>query len=133
MLLKILVGIGLLLSVLAVVVATRPAAFRVARSIAIDAAPEHAFALVNDFHEWPVWSPYEKLDPGMTKTFEGPRSGTGAVYTYSGNQKVGAGRITLLNSVAPTSISLRLEFITGDGIKPDKPRRHGNFRARPRL
>ena len=111
MLLKILVGVGLLVSVLAVVVATRPAAFRVARSIAIDAPPEYAFSLVNDFHEWPVWSPYEKLDPGVTRTFEGPRSGTGAVYGYSGNSKVGAGRITLEKSVAPSSIALRLDFI----------------------
>ena len=86
MFLKVLVGIGLLLSVLAVVIATRPAAFRIARSTMIDAPPEYAFRLVNDFREWAIWSPYEKLDTSMKKSFDGPRAGTGAVYAYSGNE-----------------------------------------------
>jgi uncharacterized protein YndB with AHSA1/START domain len=122
MLLKVLVGVGLLLSALAIVVATRPSAFRVARSITIDAAPEHAFALVSDFHEWPAWSPYEKLDPGMKKTFEGPRAGTGAIYGYSGNAKVGAGRMTIEKSVAASLISIRLEF-----EKPFRVTNQGTF------
>lgn len=122
MLLKVLVGVALVLSVFAVVVATRPAAFRIARSITIDAPPEDAFALVNDFHQWSVWSPYERLDPNLTRTFEGPRTGTGAVYAYSGNEKVGAGRITLEKSVAPSEIRLRLEF-----IKPFVATNRGSF------
>ncbi|HEX6765385.1 MAG TPA: SRPBCC family protein [Polyangiaceae bacterium] len=126
MLVKILVAVGLVLSGLAVVVATRPAAFRVARSITIDAPPEVPFALVNDFHEWPVWSPYEKLDPAVTRTFEGPRSGTGAVYAYSGNDKVGTGRITLEKSAAPSSIALRLDF-----IKPFTVTNRGSFTFEP--
>ncbi|HVR19165.1 MAG TPA: SRPBCC family protein [Polyangiaceae bacterium] len=69
-----------------------------------------AVLLVNDFHEWPVWSPYEKLDPAMKKTFEGPRSGAGSVYAYSGNEKAGQGRITIEKSVPGSLVALKLEF-----------------------
>ena len=122
MLLKVLVGLGLLVAVLVVVVATRPAAFRIARSITIDGPPDRAFSLVNDFHEGPVWSPYEKLDPAMKKSFEGPRSGTGAVYGWAGNDKVGTGRMTIEKSVSPSLVSLRLEF-----IKPFTATNQGTF------
>jgi hypothetical protein len=71
MALKIVAGIGLALTLLAVVIAMRPSAFRVARSITINARPEDAFALVNDFREWPAWSPYEKIDPKVTWAMEG--------------------------------------------------------------
>jgi hypothetical protein len=122
MLPKVLIGFGLLVALLVVVVATRPAAFRIARSITIDAPPEHAFALVDDFHEWSLWSPYEKLDPNMTRNYEGPKSGTGAIYSWAGNDKVGTGRMVIEKSVSPSLVELRLEF-----IKPFAAKNHGSF------
>ena len=66
------------------------------------AAPAPAVcALVDDFHKWGSWSPYEKLDPAMRKTYDGPASGNGAVYTWAGNAKAGAG-----NDVVRLSIGI---------------------------
>ncbi|HEX7669494.1 MAG TPA: SRPBCC family protein [Polyangiaceae bacterium] len=110
MLPKILIGLGILVLLFVSIVATRPAAFHIERSTTISAPPERAFALVNDFHAWPVWSPYEKLDPQMKKTFEGPAAGTGAVYSWAGTPKVGEGRMTIEKSQAPSLVSLKLEF-----------------------
>ena len=34
----------------------------------------------------------------MKKTFEGPAAGPGAIYAWDGNDKVGAGSMTILES-----------------------------------
>jgi hypothetical protein len=94
----------------AVVVATRPSEFRVSRSAARAAPAAVVFDQVIDFRKWEAWSPYVKRDPAMKKTFEGPPAGVGAVYTWSGNREVGAGRTTIVESRPPGLIRIRLEF-----------------------
>jgi hypothetical protein len=111
MLKKILIGVAAVIAVLVIVIATRPATFHVERSVEVAAPPASAFALVNDFHKWALWSPYEKLDPGMKRTFEGAESGTGAAYAWHGNKEVGRGRMTIENSVSPSELSIKLEFV----------------------
>lgn len=105
-LLVLLVPIGLF----ALYVASRPGAFRIARALTIPASPELLSGLINDFHEWALWSPWEKHDPTMTRTFEGPTSGKGAIYRWRGNNKVGEGSMTILES-APDRIEIALVFL----------------------
>lgn len=38
--------------------ATRPDSFRLERSISIKAPAEKVHALIDDFHNWPSWSPW---------------------------------------------------------------------------
>ena len=89
MLKKILLALVLILAALILVVATRPAEFRIARSHSIAAPPKVVFALVNDFHQWNAWSPWAKLDPAMQQTHAGAPAGTGAIYSWAGNHAVG--------------------------------------------
>ncbi len=107
------IGIGLLVVVLVlvVIIATRPAHFRVVRSAQINAASSTVFPLIDDFHNWPKWSPWEKLDPGMKKTFSGAPAGTGAQYAWVGNDKAGEGRMTITDSKPEQLVSMKLEFI----------------------
>jgi hypothetical protein len=51
--------------------ATRPNTFRVERRTHINADPARVFALVEDFRRWPAWSPWEKLDPALTRNYSG--------------------------------------------------------------
>ena len=67
--------------------ATRPDIFRVQRAASIKAPPEKIFALINDFHRWGSWSPYEKLDPAMNSAYSGPASGKGSVYEWGATIK----------------------------------------------
>src|SRR4051794_26717263 len=76
-----------------IVAATKPDAFRIQRSATINAPPEKVFPLINDFHNWPAWSPWEKMDPALNRTHSGAASGKGAVYEWLGNKKVGQGRM----------------------------------------
>ena len=111
MLKKIGLGVLTIVAILAIVVATRPGEFQVQRSTTIAASPEVVFSFLNDFHQWAKWSPWEKRDPNMKKTFEGSPSGAGAVYSWSGNDKVGEGRMTLTESKPNEGVLIKLEFI----------------------
>jgi hypothetical protein len=111
MLKKILICLVVIVVVFLVIVALQPADYQVVRSATISAAPTAVFAQVNDFHHWEAWSPWAKLDPAMKQTYEGAPSGTGAIYTWTGDNKVGEGRMTLTESHPNDLIRIKLDFI----------------------
>jgi hypothetical protein len=92
-------------------VATRPSEFLVVRSRTFAAPPEVVHAYVNDLHRWTEWSPWEKLDPALMREYSGAPAGPGASYRFVGNEQVGEGRMTITDSRAPDSVTLRLEFV----------------------
>lgn len=114
MLKKILVPVAAALAVivviLVIVISLQPSDFRISRSAKIAAPPAAVFAQVNDYHNWDAWSPWAKLDPNAKVTFEGPAAGTGATFTWSGNDKVGVGRQTIIESKPDELIRIKLEF-----------------------
>src|SRR5688500_18970273 len=95
---KTFIVIGLAIAAILIFAATRPDSFHVERSVSIQAPPERIFPLISDFHRWPAWSPWEKLDPAMKRTHSGAASGTGAAYAWQGNSDVGAGRMEIVES-----------------------------------
>jgi uncharacterized protein YndB with AHSA1/START domain len=111
MLYTILIVVGILLAAILGFAATKPGAFRVERAKSIQAAPERIFDLINDFHRWDSWSPWEKLDPTMKKTFSGAVSGKGAVYEWAGNSKAGQGRMEITDTSPSSKVTIKLDFI----------------------
>jgi len=111
MLKKILIAIAAIVVVFVAVVAMQPSEFRIVRSATISAPAPAVFAQVNDFHNWEAWSPWAKLDPAMKQAYEGPPAGTGAIYTWAGNDQVGEGRMTLTESRPSDLIRIKLEFL----------------------
>lgn len=91
--------------------ATRPDTFRVERSLTINASPERVFPLVNDFHNYGVWSPLEQLDPQLQREITGPARGKGATYQWSGNSKVGAGRMEIVESTPSSRVVTKLDIM----------------------
>jgi uncharacterized protein YndB with AHSA1/START domain len=102
--------IALAIAVVVVLAFNQPDSFKVERSITIKAPPEKVFPLVDDFHAWAQWSPWEKLDPAMKRTYSGTPSGKGTVYEWTGDSKVGAGRMEITESSAPGKIAIQLDF-----------------------
>jgi len=111
MLKKILIAVVLIIVVFVIVVATRRADFLVTRSTTIAAPSDLVFAQVNDLHKWDAWSPWAKLDPAMKQTHEGAPAGMGAIYSWTGNKDVGAGRMTITESRPSELIRIKLEFL----------------------
>src|ERR1041384_4306933 len=92
----------LAVGVVLVYAATKPDTFRVYRSASIKAPPDKVFPLINDFHAWTKWSPYENRDPQMKRTYGASTSGKGAIYEWDGNGQVGSGRITITEASPPS-------------------------------
>jgi uncharacterized protein YndB with AHSA1/START domain len=111
MLKKIIIGIVVVLGALAAVIATRPSTFHIERSADAAAPADVVFAMITDFHQWAEWSPWEKMDATMKKTYSGAPSGPGSVYEWTGNDKVGQGRMTILAVKPNEQVSIKLEFI----------------------
>ena len=89
----------------------RPSDFRVSRSTTVDASREAVFEQVNDLHNWESWSPWAKLDPNAKTTYEGPKAGVGAAFAWSGNSKIGEGRMTITESRPKELIRFKLNFV----------------------
>lgn len=111
MFINVLIGIVVLIAVFLLYVSQRPSEFRVSRSQLISAPPGIVFKQVNNLHMWDAWSPWEKLDPTMKKTFEGPEEGVGAVSRWEGNSQVGSGSNTIVQSKPNEAIHFKLEML----------------------
>jgi uncharacterized protein YndB with AHSA1/START domain len=105
----------------------QPADFRVTRTATIAAPAAAVFAQVNDFHNWQAWSPWEKMDPAMKRTYEGAPVGRGAIYAWVGNKEVGEGRMTVTESRPNELIRIKLEF-----VKPFRATNVAEFSFEPR-
>jgi uncharacterized protein YndB with AHSA1/START domain len=90
---------------------TRPNTFRLQRSTTINAPADKVFPFINDFRHWPLWSPWERMDPDMKRTHSGASHGKGAVYEWDGNKNVGTGRSEIVETVAPSKVIIKLDFI----------------------
>jgi uncharacterized protein YndB with AHSA1/START domain len=107
----VFVALGVIVVALLGFAATKPDTFRIERSASIKAAPEVIFAHLNDFRSWGSWSPWEKLDPALQRTYSGAAIGTGAMYAWKGNSDVGSGRMEIVESSPSSKISIKLDFI----------------------
>ena len=110
MIAKILIALAVIILIFVIVVASRPADFSYQRSATINAPPSAVFPQVNDLHKWQVWSPWAKKDPTAKNTFAGPLAGVGASMSWAGNNDVGEGTMSVIESQPDESVKLQLEF-----------------------
>ena len=90
--------LAIAIAIVLILAATKPDTFSVQRAITVKAPAEKIFPLINDFHQWGTWSPYETRDPAMKRSYSGAASGKGAVYGWDGNKNVGSGRMEILDN-----------------------------------
>ena len=122
----IAVALIVVVAAVAAYASTRPNSFRVQRSASIKAPPETIFPLINDYRNWPQWSPYENRDPDMKRTYSGAPSGKGAKYAWEGNKNVGTGAMEIVDA-APNKIIIKLDF-----MKPFEAHNIAEFTLEPR-
>lgn len=99
------------LSAAIIYISLSPDKFSIARSTVIDAPPERIYPLINDLHAWERWSPWAQLDPGQEITYDGSPLGAGAIMSWAGNSKVGAGKMKIAESSPNERVRLRLQLI----------------------
>jgi polyketide cyclase/dehydrase/lipid transport protein len=106
--------------------ATKPDSFRVQRTANIKAPPDKIQALIADLKAWPAWSPYEKKDPAMKRSYGAVTAGKGATYAWEGNKDVGQGSMEILES-SPQKVLIKLDF-----LKPFEAHNKGEFMLVPK-
>jgi hypothetical protein len=108
---RLAIALALLAAVFAVVVWFQPDDYRLTRTTVIAAPVAAVFAQVNDLRKWDDWSPWARLDPNAKVTFSGPQSGEGAAFKWDGNDKVGSGTMTIIESRPNIRIATRTDFV----------------------
>src|ERR1700716_3790519 len=106
----IAIVLAIAIAIVLILAATEPDTFSVQRATTVKAPPEKIFSLINDFHQWGSWSPYENRDPAMKRSYSGAASGRGAVYGWEGKKNVGSGRMEILDTSTPSKIVIKLDF-----------------------
>jgi hypothetical protein len=106
----IAIVLAVAIAIVLILAARKSDTFTVRRATTVKAAPEKIFPLINDFHQWGTWSPYEGKDPAMKRTYSGAESGKGAVYAWEGDKNVGSGRMEIMDTSVPTKIVIKLDF-----------------------
>jgi hypothetical protein len=96
--------------------------FEVVREATTTASRSAVYALLIDFHRWREWSPWEDIDPALSRTYSGPDAGVGAVYEWAGNRKAGQGRMEITEAQEPSRVEIALQF-----LKPFKSRSTTTF------
>jgi hypothetical protein len=127
MLIYILITLACLSLILAVIASRQSSEFVVIRSAVIKAPDSVVFDHVNDLRKWQAWSPWARLDPDVKNTFDGPASGVGSSLSWvSANNKVGQGKMTIIDSQPNKRVQFKLEF-----IKPFQGTNLAQFDFRP--
>ena len=106
----IAIAVVVLVGGLLLYAASRPDSIRVERAASIKAPPERIYAQIQDLKAWAAWSPYEKKDPAMKRTFGAVTSGKGATYEWHGDRNVGKGRMEITEVVPASKIVIKLDF-----------------------
>lgn len=107
--------------------ATKPDTFRVQRTVSIKAPPDKIFPLINDFKAWTAWSPYEKKDPAMKRSYGAVTAGKGATYGWEGDSNVGQGSMEIVEASSPNKVVIKLDF-----LKPFEAHNTGEFILEPK-
>ena len=95
--------------------------------VSIKAPSEKIFPLINDLKAWTGWSPYEKKDPAMKRSFGPITAGKGATYEWAGDKNVGQGHMEILEASPSKKVLIKLDF-----IKPFEAHNIAEFTLEPK-
>ncbi|HLX14906.1 MAG TPA: SRPBCC family protein [Bradyrhizobium sp.] len=121
------IALAIAVAIVIILASAKPDTFSVQRAAMVKAPAEKIFPLINNFHQWADWSPWENKDPAMKRTYGGTESGRGAVYAWDGNKNVGSGQMEILDATSPSKIVIKLDF-----FKPFEGHNTAEFTMLPR-
>jgi len=96
--------------------------FNIAKSIQINAPENKVRSCIQNYKEWPVWSPWLLMEPDAKVEFEGTAATIGHAYSWEGDM-VGAGRMAI-SKITGDIDNMDLEF-----LKPFKSKAAVSFKT----
>lgn len=91
-------------------IATQQNSYSVIRTKVVKAPIQMVYDNVNDYKNWPTWSPWIELEPNATLTYGEKTSGVGGSYSWNG-EDLGEGSMETLETNTPDSIKQKITFI----------------------
>lgn len=115
---RLVLGLGALVLILAGVAVALPSNVNVARSVVINAPEYIVFPYLNNMKRFNSWSPWAARDPQLQATFSGPEEGKGAKIEWTSSAgSVGDGSIAITESQPNNHIDLAMTVngLEGEG------------------
>ena len=100
----------LVISMLIAHISLQPGQFRISRSAIINAPAHDIYVQVNDLQKWEQWSPWARLDPNATTSYDGSPLGVGQSFSWKGNKQIGVGKMSISESSPDERIRIKLDF-----------------------
>lgn len=110
MVLKIFLVAVILLGVFLIMAAFQSEDFKISRSVLMTAPEDKIFPLVNDLKAFDKWNPFMVRDPQAKIIYDGPSTGVGMSSAWNGNERLGAGKNTIVESHPNELVGMRLDF-----------------------
>src|SRR6516225_3207124 len=110
-LIYVAIALAIVVTILLIYAATKPDTFRIQRSTGINAPAERIFPLIANLKSMNTWNPFVEPDPAIKIAYSGPDSGKGAAHTWSGNSKVGEGRIEVTDAAPCSKVAMQLDML----------------------
>ena len=108
---RLVLGLGALVLILAGVSLALPSQVVVTRSVVINAPEPAVFPYLNDLRAFSGWSPWARRDPQLQVTYTGPSQGKGARIEWtSAERSVGQGNMEITESEPNRRIDLAVNF-----------------------
>lgn len=107
---KILIGLVVVIGVILIIAALKPADYTVSREITINAPADKIFPYINDAKKMDSWNPWTEVDPNAKMTFSGPEAGVGAKASWDSKGQLGVGSATVIESVPNSVVKTQLEY-----------------------
>lgn len=104
--LVVLVVIG----VLVVCAAMKPAQYLVSREMVMKAKPEQIFPHLNNSKKANDWMPWKEADPTAPMTYTGPEEGVGATTSWDSKGKMGTGKAEVVDTTPNKSVKTKITY-----------------------
>lgn len=109
-----LIGIAALLATYLLFCFIGISKFNVSRTVVINASPSQVFAQINDYKNWPAWSPWAMRDKNMTNEYTGEGGTLGHKNTWKSKTE-GSGSQEIVEIRNNEYIKSKLVFTDWDG------------------
>ena len=101
-----------LIAIVVVLGLIAPKNYQVERSAVVPSKnKEVIFKNISIWSEFIKWNPWSELDPNQKVTFKGAEGTVGSSYSWSGNDSVGVGEMTITKLVPNETVESDLHFI----------------------
>lgn len=107
---KILAALGLLLAVLVICAALKPADYLIKRDITINAKPEAIYPYLVNMKTADKWMPWREIDPQVQSSYSGPDEGVGATSNWNSSGQMGTGKAEVTSATQNQSVKTKITY-----------------------